>query len=450
VSRQVLTIPDVPPTLLQRATADSLYSPVGHNHDAAYVNVTGDTMTGPLTINGTRPIVESRDNANSMAARWGQVATNGMWMTLNARYDGSAWNRDDTSKPSIMLTFGASADFAIYNQVAGANPIASWTLRSYISPVGTTNLYADSGSAALVANGYVDVQGPGGSTSIMRGFSGGTQKFDFTSTGMLSITPTAGSRGLSTLSIDIGVGDGHGVGGQWYLPTNWAGGNRTVPQGGMTYIHDANYGTIQFWAHPYGYGPMFTFRNAMTGVPWVAINAYGKLVLSPEGGDDHITSASGNLSIAAPGNVTIKAPGTVFHPISDNAINLGYPSFRWVTVYAVAPAINTSHVSLKRDFAPLDPDECVQAVLNTDWLSFNYNPPPRAKLDDEAYNKLLDQTLVARQQKGYVLGSDEYKTHILFGQSDRYSASTHADMAVVACALQQAFREIADLKARLA
>jgi hypothetical protein len=404
MSRQVLTIPDVPPTLLQRATADSLYSPVGHNHDAAYVNVTGDTMTGSLAINGTRPIISTRESSSSITSRWGQVSTNGTWMSLNANYDGSAWQRDDTSKPSMMMSMGSGGDLALYNQVAGANPISSWVQRMYIGPNGSAYFYPDAGNV----------------------------------------------RAVSAASIDVGIGDGHGIGGQWYLPTNWAGGNRTIPQGGMTYIHDATYGTIQFWAHPYGYGPMFTFRNALTGVPWVAINAYGKLILSPEGGDDHITTATGNLSIAAAGNVTIRAPGTVFHPISDNAINLGYPSFRWVTVYAVAPAINTSHVSLKRDFALLNPDECVQAVLSTDWLSFNYNPPPRAELDDEAYGKLLDQTLVARQQKGYVLGSDQYKTADLFGQNDRYSASTHADMAVIACALQQALREIADLKARLA
>jgi hypothetical protein len=404
VVRQVLTIPDVPPTLLQRATADSLYSPVGHNHDAAYVNVTGDTMTGNLSITGTRPVIETKEASSSVTSRWGQVSTNGTWQSMNARYDGSAWQRDDTSKASFMMSIGVNGDFSIYNQVAGANPISSWVQRMYITPTGSTYFYPDAGNV----------------------------------------------RAITAASIDMGIGDGHGIGGQWYLPTNWAGGNRTVPQGGMTYIHDANYGTIQFWAHPYGYGPMFTFRNALTGVPWVAINSYGKLVLSPEGGDDHITSASGNLALAAVGNISVKAPGTVFHPINDNIINLGYPNLRWAAVYAGNGTIQTSHYSLKRDFELLNPDECVQAVLNTDWLSFNYNPPPRAELDDEAYNLLLDQTAIARQQKGYVLGSDDYKTHNLFGQSDRYSASTHADMAVIACALQQALHEIADLKARLA
>ena len=63
---------------------------------------------------------------------------------------------------------------------------------------------------------------------------------------------------------------------------------------------------------------------------------------------------------------------------------------------------------------------------------------------------MLVETAPARSQRGYVLGSDQYKTADLFGLSDRASASVGSDLAVVACALQQALRDIADLKAQLA
>jgi hypothetical protein len=134
---------------------------------------------------------------------------------------------------------------------------------------------------------------------------------------------------------------------------------------------------------------------------------------------------------------------------------------RWGQIYSSSATISTSHVSLKHGFAPLDPEACARAVLETDWLSFVYNDPPPLPRDalatDEVwekqqalYRKSVEETAPARQQKGYVLGSDEYHTADLFGMADRFSASTHADLAVVACALQQALKDIADLKARLA
>lgn len=44
---------------------NGLYAVTGHNHDAAYVNVTGDAMTGPLTISGNA-VAASPDAGNSL------------------------------------------------------------------------------------------------------------------------------------------------------------------------------------------------------------------------------------------------------------------------------------------------------------------------------------------------------------------------------------------------
>jgi len=65
MARQVLTIPDVPPTLLQKTTADSLYATVGHNHNAAYVAKGGDTMTGALTLTPGDGLVALTANVRS-------------------------------------------------------------------------------------------------------------------------------------------------------------------------------------------------------------------------------------------------------------------------------------------------------------------------------------------------------------------------------------------------
>ena len=113
---------------------------------------------------------------------------------------------------------------------------------------------------------------------------------------------------------------------------------------------------------------------------------------------------------------------------------------------------------MKRDFAPLDPAACVAAVAETDWLSFTYNPPAPPErgedMDDKAwsvqqenYQKMLTETAPARRSKGYVLGSEEYQTADLFGTIDRTSGQVTADLAVVACALQDALKRIAALEA---
>jgi hypothetical protein len=162
------------------------------------------------------------------------------------------------------------------------------------------------------------------------------------------------------------------------------------------------------------------------------------------------------------GNIYFTARGGTVSPSSDGANTLGGPSARWGQIYSTVASISTSHVSLKQDFAPLDSAACVGAVLETDWLSFEYKPTPPVLPDIPEDDPLRDDKIAsyrtvyeeqlaanasARKQKGYVLGSEEYHTADLFGQDDRYSASTHADLAVVACALQDALRRLAALEA---
>jgi len=72
----------------------------------------------------------------------------------------------------------------------------------------------------------------------------------------------------------------------------------------------------------------------------------------------------------------------------------------------------------------------------------------KAMLDESKamYAEYLSDSQTAREQKGYVLQSPDHKVHDLFGLSDRASASPQSDLAVVACALQDALRRLAVLE----
>jgi len=184
-----------------------------------------------------------------------------------------------------------------------------------------------------------------------------------------------------------------------------------------------------------------------------------------------IMAGGSGILLQTGGNVTMNAGGQYFIVAPDGGINLGHPTGKWGTVFAVAGAINTSHVSAKEEFSRLDNAACADAVLTTDWLSFAYKntllaqspPTPTPPLDGETeemaetreaqnatnlrlYEEGVAAQEMARHQKGYVLGSDDYATADLFGQSDRKSANVNSDLAVVACALQDALRRIAALE----
>jgi hypothetical protein len=167
-----------------------------------------------------------------------------------------------------------------------------------------------------------------------------------------------------------------------------------------------------------------------------------------------------NLYMRGTGSLICSMSQPYFNPESDAGQNLGYPnSGRWANLYIYyAPTIG-SHADMKENFAPLDPTACVEAVLGTDWISYDYKqqPPPerREDEDDEAYQARLDEhqkmladTDFSRHQKGYALGHPEYKVADLFGTSDRANRSDGADLGVIACALQDALRRLAALEAR--
>jgi hypothetical protein len=400
---------------------------VTHDTDAHLGNIMfqGGNPTNRSYFNlrfrdGARSWVEMKAESAGGLMRFGQPvggpSTAGFWISSNCDYSaaGSNWNRDDVTKGAWNVSAGHT-DFAINYAPAAANPITAFKQRLGINATGTMTLTPDSGSRALVLmsdilmNGTVQHQVGGienlagswlcsanGTRQIFLGLEAGTD------TRWRVYSAAAGGAG-NRLTFDMGTGS------MTIIPV---GANTALQWGGGRLRQDAS------------------------GNPFIDGMESGFLHL----GGGHL------------GGICHVAPKT------DNATNLGWPDRRWVAVYAVNGSIQTSHVSSKRDFAPLDATACVAAVLETDWVSFSYNPPPppeRAEgVDDEQwaqqqsdFAKMLAETANSRRQKGYVLGSEEYQTAELFGQPDRRSASTHADLAVVACALQDALRRLAALEA---
>jgi hypothetical protein len=226
-------------------------------------------------------------------------------------------------------------------------------------------------------------------------------------------------------------------------------------------------------AAPAGAAQTFTQR--------LAVSNAGTLALSPDAGQSALLvsdfgktafavqrggAGSESYRVAAPsasGYLELYGGGGAVIPPTDNNQELGRPTARWTTVYAVAGTINTSLAEAKTGITPLDPGACAQAVLDTDWVSFSYLPPAyveppeqegqapedRQRRVDEgrvAHAKMLVETQPARDQKGYVLGSPDHGVSDLFGLSDRKSASPSTDLAVVACAVQDVLRRLAVLE----
>lgn len=216
----------------------------------------------------------------------------------------------------------------------------------------------------------------------------------------------------------------------------------------------------------------FMFWNGASLTDRFVLSPSGSITLSTDSPQTALTFNSNPGIIAGGGSIIIRPPtgffvhmgasGAGVAPELDNATALGWPNVRWTVVYAVNGTIQTSHVSMKEDFAPLDPAACAAAVLETDWLSFRFKAPafvppefPEGEPDREQkladaqarHDEMTEQTAAGRAQKGYVLGSGDHQTSDLFGQADRRSASPSSDLAVVACALQSALQRIAALEA---
>jgi len=201
-----------------------------------------------------------------------------------------------------------------------------------------------------------------------------------------------------------------------------------------------------------GAGNLFFYNAPSVGAG--AIQAYtqrlhvsptGTLTLTPDAGVPTMLAISGssgaNAFVVQPGLVTTDTRigaanagqylelyggggGTI--PYSDNAQAFGQPTRRWSTLYAVAPAINTSSLKFKDSRGDLDPARALAAVLRTPTRRFNYT----------GQEQVFSGYYMEEADELFTIGPDQ--------------TSAGNDVGVLMGAIQALAAQVADLKARLA
>lgn len=166
----------------------------------------------------------------------------------------------------------------------------------------------------------------------------------------------------------------------------------------------------------------------------LSLAATGTLTLTPDAGQQALSVPSG-AALASPGNLFVDPGTNFFVPRGDGAVNNGSSGNKWASVWTTGGVVSGSAAELKEDLTPLDPAAALQAVLNTDPVTFTYTAPaPTAAQyelpdDPEEAEQVLHERLVnaplmeaARSQAGFVLASPDYATDPLFetgaGQSN--------------------------------
>jgi hypothetical protein len=147
---------------------------------------------------------------------------------------------------------------------------------------------------------------------------------------------------------------------------------------------------------------------------------------------------SGVGTILGGNNVTLNAT-------ADNRAALGASAQRWTVVYAVAGAINTSSRDLKEGITPLSPERAMQAVRDTEAVTFDYVAPTRGPEwydlpdDPEQAEQVLQQRLTAapleaaaRHQHGFIAEAADELFLVGPGQT-----SPGSSIGVLLAALQQ-------------
>jgi hypothetical protein len=148
----------------------------------------------------------------------------------------------------------------------------------------------------------------------------------------------------------------------------------------------------------------------------LSIGNTGTLTLTPDAGVNAIQSGAGDLLLSGASSYEVRVKGTnAFVPFTDNSLACGHTSVRWTYVAAVNGAIQTSSQDFKEGITPLSPERAMDAVRNTEAVTFDYVAPTRGPEwydlpdDPEQAEAVLQQRLTAapleaaaRHQHGFV------------------------------------------------
>lgn len=292
------------------------------------------TGAGQLLLSSptaTAPVLQAYKFGTSTGfARFGQVAADGLWLSLNAAYDGTNWNRDDTTKVAWHESAGATA-WSILSAAVGANPIGSWTSRLGISNTGLVTLNADAGAGIglTIAQGGIMVNAghainlANPAQTLSQGWATGAdnnlkQIVNGSATGTF-LASTGDLYVKGALNIQPGT---ENLAGEWLY-------NNGGARSGFVGL-EGDYTTWRV------YGNMGTPGNRLSiNLSSGGVSIPGTLGVS---GAMTVTGAiTGNgsvLNLASTANIQLSPVGGYIHPPSDNTVNLGHPSINWAAVCA--------------------------------------------------------------------------------------------------------------------
>jgi hypothetical protein len=182
----------------------------------------------------------------------------------------------------------------------------------------------------------------------------------------------------------------------------------------------------------------------------------GTLTLTPDAGVDAIDAPGvGGLRLHSqltPLYLTAHAVGVMCS--IDNFNALGDSTHRWNAVYAVNGVIQTSSQEMKEGITPLSPERAMQAVRDTEAVTFDYVAPTRGPEwydlpdDPEQAEAVLQQRLTAapleaaaRHQHGFV--AEQADELFLVGEGQ---TSPGSSIGVLLAALQQLDQRVQSLE----
>jgi hypothetical protein len=201
--------------------------------------------------------------------------------------------------------------------------------------------------------------------------------------------------------------------------------------------------------------PVVAAGAVQTHTTRLVVAPTGTLTLTPDAGADALTIGTVNASInCTAGALLFKTAGNAVAPYPDGTYMSGTAGNRWNTVFSVVGTINTSSRDMKEGITPLSPERAMQAVRDTQPVTFDYVAPTRGPEwydlpdDPEQAQKVLEDRLTAapleaaaRHQHGFI--AEDCDPLFLVGEGQ---TSPGSSIGVLLAALQQLDQRVQSLE----
>lgn len=314
MSRQVLTLPDVPPTLLTQSAADLKYLPL-----------TGGQLTGNLGV-GVAPAAWRSDlHALQLAdagAVFGVTGGSNVWLASNTVVDSGGHKAIRAEAGAYLLLAGGILQYQTAPAVA-AGAAQTFATRLAMDANGTTTFSPATGFPAISTNSNLSVG------TQMSAWDSGYRVIQFPNMAIYTLASSANT-------LEMGV--------------------NSYVNGG---VRKAIVGTISGSVLQFSNNEMLFYQMAQvaqdatqTASLRFRITSIGELLHQlPTGGTFLVGSGNtGNVrlqNINSGFNMEMAASGGYWHPSTDNTLRLGAASLRFIEVCSVAGTLNTSSRDLK-------------------------------------------------------------------------------------------------------